>query len=273
MTEASGMRDELARVAGRAAAYGGRMGIAVHDLGTDERVAVDDDAPFTSASVIKLPVMMTVLTADGAPPLDARLPIDDAHRVGGSGIIGDLADLRELTVRDLVTAMIALSDNTATNVLIDAVGIPAVMDWCRAAGLRGTTLARHMLDFAARARGLDNRMSPSDAAALLAGLARGTLAGPDATAFALEALGRQRFNEMLPRLLPPGVRVAHKTGELPGVRHDVGLLYLPGRGPEAPIVVAAMTEGFHGPEAEREYGGPATDLIAEAARIVHDHRR
>ena len=71
-------------------------------------------------------------------------------------------------------------------------------------------------------------------------------------------------------LTAPGVHVAHKTGELSGVRHDVGLLYPPRR---SPVVVAAMTEDFTGPAAEREYGGPSTDLVAEAARVVHAHCR
>jgi beta-lactamase class A len=264
---------ELAELAGRAARYGGRLGVVVHDLESGARAAVGADAPFTSASVIKLPVLMTVLdrTAAGALSLDDRLPIADADRVDGTGIIGDLADLRELSVRDLLTAMIALSDNTATNILINRVSMDAVNAWSAAAGLRATSLVRLMRDTEARARGLENTMSPDDAAVLLARLARGELAGPDATAFALGALHRQRFNDRLPRLLPDGVRVAHKTGELPGVRHDAGLLYGPdGR---APIVVAAMTEGFTGPACESETGGPAADLLAEAARLAYDRFR
>lgn len=258
---------ELTELAGRAARYGGRLGVVVHDLESGERIAVDADAPFTSASVIKLPVLMTVLAGATGPALGDRLPIADADRVDGTGIIADLVDLRELSVRDLCTAMIALSDNTATNVLINAVGMAAVRDWSAAAGLRATSLVRLMRDTEAQARGLENTMSPDDAAVLLAGLARGELAGPDATAFALDALHRQRYNDRLPRLLPAGVRVAHKTGELPGVRHDVGLLYGPDGRP--PIVVAAMTEGFTGPDSASESGGPATDLLAEAARLAY----
>lgn len=257
------MREELAELAGRAARWNGRCGIVVQDLGSGERTAVGDLEPYTSASVIKLPVMMTVLT--GGLPLTGRLPIAEEHRVGGSGIIGDLADLRELTVRDLVRAMISLSDNTATNVLIAAVGMDAVNAWSAAHGLRSAHLARFMLDLDARARGLENRIGPEDTVRLLAGLARGELAGPEATELALHALACQRFADMLPRYLPPDVAVAHKTGDLSGIRHDAGIITVPGR---APIVMAAMTEGFTGEDAEGEYGGPASDLIAEAARLV-----
>lgn len=262
------MRDELAELAGRAARWNGRCGIVVHDLGSGERIAVGDLSPYTSASVIKLPVMMAVLTGDLART--DRLPIAEEHRVGGSGIIGDLADLRELTVRDLVRAMISVSDNTATNVLIAAVGMDAVNAWSTAHGLHSAHLARAMLDLDARARGLENRIGPEDTAVLLAALARGELAGPEPTELALHALARQRYADMLPRYLPRDVTVAHKTGDLSGIRHDAGIITIPGR---APLVMAAMTEGFTGPDAEGEYGGPASDLIAQAARLVVERSR
>lgn len=266
------MREELAELAGRASRWNGRYGIVVHDLGSDEHVAVGDPGPYTSASVIKLPIMMTVLARveAGKLGLTDRLPVAEEHRVDGSGIIGDLTDLRDLTVRDLIRAMISLSDNTATNVLIAAVGMDAVNAWSAARGLPTAHLARAMFDFDARARGLENRIGPDDAARLLTALARGDLAAPELTDLALHALSRQRFADMLPRYLPPDVHIAHKTGDLPGIRHDTGLITIPGR---PPIAMAAMTEGFTGPDAEGEYGGPASDLIAEAARLVVSHYR
>jgi len=259
---------ELAELAERAADRHGRLGVLAEDLGTGERVALAADRTFTSASVIKLPVLVTVLdrVESGAWSLDARLTIRPTDRVGGTGIIAHLADVHELSLRDLLMLMIVLSDNTATNVLIDAVGLDAVNAWCTRTGLTRTVLARRMLDLAARERGAENVTSPADVAALLAALARGELLGEQATGFALDVLTRQQVNDRLPRHLPAGVRLAHKTGELAGIRHDAGLVLPPDR---SPLVIVALTEGFTDPHSATDAGGPAADLVAEVGRVVY----
>ncbi|WP_329522199.1 serine hydrolase [Spirillospora sp. NBC_01491] len=272
------MRDELDELARRAAGWGGALGVVAHDLGSGERVAVGAGRAFTAASVIKLPIMMTLLSGAeaGRWSLDDRLPLGPEASVGGSGIVKDLVDVPDLSVRDLLTLMIVLSDNTATNLLIDLVGLDGVAAWCARNGLRGTVPARRMLDAAARARGEENLTTPDDVAALLAGLARGELLDGPSTALALDVLARQQTNDRLPRHLPAGARLAHKTGELVGVRHDAGIVLAEGR---APLVVVALTEaaGPAGAAADAGAGGPASaeveeraaDLIAEVGRVVY----
>ncbi|OLT10101.1 hypothetical protein BJF79_05105 [Actinomadura sp. CNU-125] len=255
------MHDELDELARRASASGGRLGLAVHDLGTGERAEVDAGRVFTAASVIKLPIMMTLLsgTEAGTWSLDDRLPLAPSRRVGGAGVAAELADVPDLSVRDLLTLMIIVSDNMATNLLIDLLGMDAVTSWCARHGMPRTVLARSMMDADARARGHENRTTPADTAALLTGLARGDLLGERATAHALEVLTRQQTADRLPRHLPGGVRLAHKTGELDGVRHDAGIVLADGR---APIVIVVLTEGF----ADEDH---AADLVAEAGRVVY----
>ncbi|GLY75705.1 serine hydrolase [Actinoallomurus iriomotensis] len=229
---------ELARPAG------GRVGVVVRPLdGAGETIEVAADHRFTAASLIKLPILAAAL--DSGVPLDERLPVRPA--VPGSGVLAHLADVGDMSVRDLLTLMIAVSDNTATNVLIDRIGRDEVNAWCARHGLTATVLARHMMDFEARARGLNNLTSAADVATALSRLAD--------SPFAVRALEAQQFNDRLPRHLPTGFRLAHKTGELTGVRHDAGIVYPPA-GP--PVVVAALTEGV----------ADGAGLIAECGRLV-----
>ncbi|MFB4299223.1 serine hydrolase [Actinomadura sp. NTSP31] len=255
------MRGELDGLVRRADRLGGTLGVVAHDLGTGERAEVNAGHRFTSASVIKLAVMAAVLAEAGAGgrSLDDRLPAPPDARVPGSGVIKDLADAAEFSVRDLVTLMIIVSDNTATNLLIDLVGRDAVNAWCAGRGLHGTVLARVMMDAAARERGEENLTTPADVAALLTGLVRGELLGEEGTAFALDVLARQQVNDRLPRHLPPGVTLAHKTGELASVCHDAGIVLAKGR---EPIILVAMTEGI---DSEHE----AAALIADTGRAVY----
>lgn len=255
------MRDELDELVRRASRLGGTLGVVAHDLGTGERAEVNADRRFTSASVIKIAVMATVLAEAeaGRLSLGDRLPAPPDARVPGSGVIKDLADAAEFSVRDLLTLMIIVSDNTATNLLIDLVGMDAVNAWCARHGLGSTVLARVMMDAAARARGDENVTTPADVAALLTGLVRGGFLGEEGTAFALDALARQQLNDRLPRHLPPGVTLAHKTGELASVCHDAGIVLPEDRDP---IVLVAMTEGIAS-EAD------AAALIADAGRAVY----
>ncbi|TDD79248.1 serine hydrolase [Actinomadura darangshiensis] len=255
------MRDELDEQVRRAGRLGGTLGVVAHDLGTGERAAAGADRRFAAASVIKLPILLAVLAEAeaGGRSLDDRLAAPPDARVGGSGVVKDLADAAEFSVRDLLTLMIIVSDNTATNLLIGMVGMDAVNAWCARHGLHGTVLARVMMDAAARERGEENLTTPADIAALLTGLVRGELLGERATARALDVLSRQQLNDRLPRHLPAGVTLAHKTGELAGVCHDAGIV-LPGD--RAPIVVVAMTEGI-----ENEHDAAA--LISDTGRALY----
>ncbi|WP_051580233.1 serine hydrolase [Pseudonocardia acaciae] len=246
----------LDELAARATKLGGALGAVIEDLRTGRRAEVGAQRAFTSASVIKLPIAMTVLA--GELPLDRQVMVRAAARAGGSGILRDL-EVPALSVRDLLTLMITISDNTATNVLIDLVGIDAVNAWCAGHGLTGTVLARRMFDAEARARGEENLTTARDVATLLADLARGRLLDPPATDFALDVLARQRVNDRLPRHLPDGLRLAHKTGELDGIRHDAGIVLDKGK---PTIVVVALTEAINS-------AATACDLIAEVGRLAY----
>lgn len=246
----------------------GRVGLVVRDLATGEELAWAPDELFPAASVIKVPVLVEALrqVVEGRLELDGRVPVRPEDRVGGTGILKELTSVSELSLRDLLTLMIVVSDNTAANVCIDRVGMQAVNQTMASLGLARTQLRRKMMDFEARQRGIDNWITAADAARLLELVATKAVLTAPMCDLAIDILSRQQVRDRLPRLLPAEVRVAHKTGELPGVRHDVGILFLP----QGPVVVSALTADFSTPASQGLSGGEGAELIARIGRIVYD---
>jgi beta-lactamase class A len=204
----------------------GRLHVAAWEPDTADRpLLVRADEVVTAASTIKVPILAAALDEVDAGRLDLAQPTAiPPQRAGGSGVLHALPDLHTLTLADLLTLMIIVSDNTATNVVIDLIGIGRVNQFCAGAGLNATVLRRKMMDADAVRLGLENTTTAHDQATLLDAIAWRNLLPAPLRAFALHALERQQFNDGLPSLLPDEVIVAHKTGELPGVRHDVGVI-------------------------------------------------
>lgn len=216
----------------------GRLGCVVCDSAGRVWASHRADERFATASVIKVPILMA-LAADvdaGRLAWDQVVPVDRHDRAGGSGVIQYLSPL-PYTLRDLATLMIIVSDNRATNLIIDLVGLDRINAYCARMGWRDTVLGRRMYDFAARAQGRDNFSTPRDTADLFVRLLSGALLSPAASGQALEILRAQQFRDKLPAWLPPDTPVAHKTGELPGVQNDCGILFLPA----GPVIAAAYT--------------------------------
>jgi beta-lactamase class A len=214
----------------------GVMGYAVIDLETGRRVAALGDVSFPAASSIKIAILYELARQvdEGRIALDEPRPVPPAARVGGSGILQHLT-ARALAPRDLATLMIALSDNTATNVLIDLVGREAVNDRMQALHLPNIRLRRKMMDVVAQQQGEQNTATPGELAALLARIHAGDGLSPRARSFVVDTLALPKSSPLL-RGLPPGVRAATKPGSLPGVRADAGLVLLERR----PYVLAVM---------------------------------
>jgi len=244
------------------------VGLVIKHLESGEALAWRPDERFPAASIIKIPILVEALrqAETGRLQLDERIPIRPQDKVGGFGILKELGSLEALSLLDLLTLMIIISDNTAANLCIERVGIAAVNAAAASLGLTGTVLQRRMMDMAARKRGLDNFTTPADTARLLELLATERLLTPGGSRQALEILARQQVNDRLPLLLPAGVQVAHKTGELSGIRHDVGIV---GNGKDR-VVIAALTKGCETPLGKGLSGGEASACIARISRMVYD---
>lgn len=201
--------------------FDGLAGVAARNLITGDEIAVNADARFPTASVIKTAVMLEAYhqAADGTLPLDTRLTLRGIDKVGGSGVLSGLSDGLSLSVQDLLHLMIAVSDNTATNMLVGRLGTKKVDDRLAVYGLQHTVLFRptfrdgraDVLPELEREFGL-GMSTPREMAALMARIAEGRAVSPDASTAMLDTLRRQQDRAMIPRLLPATVLVGNKTG-------------------------------------------------------------
>ena len=178
-------------------------------------------------------------------------------RVEGTGVLKALAPGLQPTWSDLATLMITVSDNVATNLVIDRLGMDAIQAWIDKAGLAETRLERRMMDRTAMSAGRGNWTSAADMEALLSAIAAGTCVSSEASSEMRRALEAQQIQDRLPRRLGDGVRVANKTGNFADVIHDAGIVTWPG----GTLVIAVLTQGVRP-------GWRAMDAIAEIAAVL-----
>lgn len=231
----SALMDTVRRVAEETP---GRLGCHICDAAGDVWASHRAEERFATASVIKVPILVALAAAvdAGAHRWDDLVPVNADDPAAGSGVMQYLSR-REYTLHDVATLMIIVSDNRATNLVIDLLGLDRINDYCRQAGWPGTILGRRMYDFEARAHGRDNVSTPRETADLFVRLLTGRLLSSAATAAALQILRAQQSHDKLPAWLPLDAPAAHKTGELPGVQNDSGILYLP----SGPVIAAVYT--------------------------------
>jgi beta-lactamase class A len=153
--------------------------------------------------------------------------------------------------------MITVSDNVATNLLIDQLGMDTIQAWIDKAGLAETRIERRMLDSAAMTAGRGNWTSAADMDALLAAVVAGTCVSGGASSRMRRVLEAQQIQDRLPRRLGDGVRVANKTGNFANVIHDAGIVTWPG----GTLVIAVLTQGV-------ESAWQAMDTIADIAAAL-----
>jgi beta-lactamase class A len=218
----------------------GEAGVFAVDAEGQALLCENEDEVFPSASLIKLPLVMT-LYADAARSL---LDLDESMRVGdrvdGSGVLRHMRDVDRLSLRDLATLAIIVSDNTATNRLIERVGVDRVGERLREWGCSKTRLSRKMYDFESAKRGHENVMTARETVSLLMRLQRGECEDRATSDAVLAVLEQCQDRTMLLRYLPHGAKVPHKTGTLDESRNDAAIV--PG---DRPVIVAAFTRKVH----------------------------
>jgi beta-lactamase class A len=244
------------------APYAKRWGIVIVNQATGDRLEINPEMVFSAASLIKVPIMYELMrqVADGRITLDDCLMVTKEFRTGGAGILKELRPDLTMTVRDLVVLMIILSDNTATNMLMDLVGIEAINRTMTGLGLKSTVLRRRMMDFDAAQAGYENDTSAADLALLFADIHNSVGLPQTYGALMLNILARQQVQDKLPFYLPEGTVMAHKTGTLPGVEHDAGILFLP----HASYIICILTDGL-----AANYLG--IQCIATLGKVIYEH--
>lgn len=214
----------------------GAVGYTIIDLTSGDRIEALEQTAFPTASTIKLAILYELFRQVDAGTLkltDTKM-LDRRSAVEG-GVLNDLG-APILSLRDYAVLMVILSDNTATNVLIDTLGMDAVNRAVQRLGLRHTLLRRHMIDLAAARRGDENVSTTADLAALLVALHKGDGLQPGSHAELLQILKKPKVSALL-RGLPVGVEAASKPGDLEGVRGDTAIVYAKNR----PYVFVMMT--------------------------------
>ena len=195
---------------------------------------------FPAASLIKLPILWELYRRFqlGESQPDEKAILRQRVKVDGCGILKELHDGLEVTLRDLATLMIVLSDNTATNMLIEKLGMDSINATCEKLGMKNTVLSRIMMDYEAAKRGRDNLTTPEDMALFFQRLLDGDELGEPFRKEMTDILLRQQCNNKIPASLPADTPFAHKTGEVPGAEHDCGILFPQ----DKPAVIIVMTK-------------------------------
>ena len=240
----------------------GKIGLYVTYPDSGESCGMNYDLPLEAASVIKVPIMVEAFRQKeaGLIDFDAPVTIRKEDKLPSCGALTYLHDGVTVTVGDLVTLMIILSDNTATNLMIGLLGIENINKTIDTLGLTGTRLNRMLFRPELSRQGIQNYVTAGDMAKLLLAMLKGELISPEASAKMLEILGDQRLNGKLPFYLhSQDIACAHKTGEDDGITHDVGVIF-----GKRTCVVCFLSNGTDVPMAERAM----QDVAAMAAGIM-----
>src|SRR5258706_11912282 len=218
----------------------GTFAIAFKDLTTGEQLLIREHEIFHAASTMKTPVMIEVFkqVSEGKFSLADSIPIKNEFR---SIVDSSMYSLKpegdsekelysqvggKRTVSDLVYAMITMSSNFATNLIVDRVGAANVTQTMRDLGANEIQVLRGVEDSLAYARGLNNRTTAFDLMIIFQTMAAGETVNAKASQAMIDILSDQKFAEIIPARLPKDVKVAHKTGSLTGVHHDSGIVFL-----------------------------------------------
>jgi beta-lactamase class A len=217
----------------------GVLGVAIEDLTTGQKYILRGDEVFPQASSIKVAVLAELYHQ----AQQGKLQLTDMYTVRASDLVADsyimsglTPGVTQLTLRDLATMMVAVSDNSATNVLIDRVGMENVNSLLDSLGLTRTRLRRKMMDLKAASEGRENVSTSSEMLALFDSLYRGKIFNKELTEDFFKVLSTPK-DSWIPRDLPEDVRIANKPGSLEGVRNDSGIVFVANR----PYIICMMT--------------------------------
>ncbi len=226
---------------------------------------------FAAASVVKVPILLEALrqVQRGMLKLETRIPLPALEQVGGSGVLMAFQPGLEPTLQDYLTMMIVVSDNTATNISLDAVGgrdavNSSLANWgCSSTTVVGKLMLTKDRKNVEQLAGKRAEVTPFESVMLLEKLYNGEILNPELTKLALEILEKQQYTEILARYLPDGTRTATKSGQIIGVRNDVGIVLT-----ERPYVLALCSKNCT--DERYHVDNEAVLALGQISRLVFD---
>ncbi len=261
----------------RIADFPGAVSLYAKNLDTGVAVGIRESEPVRTASTIKLPILLSVFdaVARGQAKWTDPLTVTAAEKVSGSGVIAsEISDGVQLPLRDVANLMMVLSDNTATNLILERFSADSVNAYLDKLELKTTRSMRKILGANAERRGVsaagklpENQKygigvsTPHDMAAILEKLERGEIVGPDASKQILEILRRCQDGNGIRRRFS-GVKIVNKTGALDALRSDVGIVYSPG----GRIAIAITVDGI--PKPDWSPDNPGLLMIADLSKLL-----
>ncbi|MDQ0217364.1 serine hydrolase [Peribacillus cavernae] len=229
----------------------------------DQMIEQKSEDIFPSASLIKIPILIETFRQSEERQIYLNQPVTIPlqERVGGSGVIHAMSDKVFMTIEDILTLMIVVSDNTATNLLISLLGQDQINGCLKELGMDKTVLNRKMMDSKAIEEGRDNYTTAADVLASLKAINEGTLLTAESKQRILTIMKKQQFTDKLPaRMDLEKVSVANKTGSLPGVTHDCAIITYG----EKTAYAAVLTDGLSSEEEGRQ-------MIAKIGELVYEY--
>jgi len=250
---------------------GADVAVAYRTLDGREAMLIQPDVEYHAASTMKVPVLIELFrqARAGLLALDDEIPVvNEFHSiVDGSPFTLDTSDASDAQVvrhlngrmsyRALAEAMITVSSNFATNLVIERIGAKNVQATVVAMGASGMRVLRGVEDSKAFEKGLNNATTARALLTLMEAIARGEAVDKAASDEMAAILRRQTVNDRIPAGLPPGIAVAHKTGEITRIRHDAAIVYA-----ARPFVLVVLIRGL-------DDGKKASALAAEITRVVY----
>lgn len=240
----------------------GDIGVVIEGINNSTSIHINEDMIFPSASTIKLVIMAAVMNEvkKGNISFDDKILLTKDILCGGDGILKEFDIEHEFTLKEIMTLMIIISDNTATNILIDLVGIQKINNIAVEMGLEFTRLRRKMMDSQAVNEGRENTTTPKEMSKILRNIYNGKFIDKYYSKIALDILKRQQVGGRLTLYMPEDIVVAHKTGDLDKLEHDVGIVY----NNSSDYIICVLTKNL-------DINKNGREIIGEISRITYEN--